>query len=68
MEDLIKVDRQLFLPLPRLNRFSMLRSADQVRAIEQDYNVSITTLDEHVEAIRKACQDMSTGPSLFRAR
>jgi len=57
MEDLIEVDRQLFLPLPRLNRFSMLRSADQVRAIERDYNVSITTLDEHVEAIRKACQD-----------
>jgi len=57
MEDLIEVDRQLFLPLPRLNRFSMLRSADQVRTIEQDYNVSITTLDEHVEAIRKACQD-----------
>lgn len=56
MEDLIEVDRSLFLPLPRLNRFSMLHSAGQVSAIEADYDVSITTLDEHVEAIRHACR------------
>jgi len=56
MEDLIEVDRELFLPLPRLNRFSMLRSASQVQAIERDYNVSIANLDDHVEAIRGACR------------
>ena len=57
MDDLIDVDRSLFLPHPRLNRFSMLRTADGVRAIERDYGVKIATLDEHVNAIRKACQD-----------
>ena len=57
MEDLIEVDRTLFLPLPRLNRFSMLHSADQVQAIEKDYDVSITNLSQHVEVIRQVCRD-----------
>ena len=57
MEDLIEVDRTLFLPLPRLNRFSMLHSADQVQAIEKDYDVSITNLAQHVEVIRQVCRD-----------
>ncbi len=57
MEDLIEVDRELFLPLPRLNRFSMLQSAAQVQAIERDYDVSITNLDAHVEVIRQVCRD-----------
>jgi predicted TIM-barrel fold metal-dependent hydrolase len=55
MEDLVEVDRELFLPLPRLNRFSMLQSVSQVQVIEGDYNVSITNLDEHVEVIRQVC-------------
>ena len=57
MEDLIEVDRTLFLPLPRLNRFSMLRSAAQVQVIEKDYDVSITDLSQHVEVIRQVCRD-----------
>ena len=57
MEDLIEVDRTLFLPLPRLNRFSMLHSADQVRTIEKDYDVAITNLSQHVEVIRQVCRD-----------
>ena len=57
MEDLIEVDRTLFLPLPRLNRFSMLRSAAQIQAIEKDYDVAITNLAQHVEVIRQVCRD-----------
>ena len=57
MEDLIEVDRTLFLPLPRLNRFSMLRTAEQIHAIERDYDVSIGDLRQHVEVIRQVCRD-----------
>jgi predicted TIM-barrel fold metal-dependent hydrolase len=57
MEDLIDVDRNLFLPLPRLNRFSMLRSADQVRAIEADYDASVGDLAAHVALITRVCED-----------
>lgn len=57
MEDLIEVDRTLFLPLPRLNRFSMLRTAEQIHAIERDYDVSIGDLRQHAEVIRQVCQD-----------
>ena len=57
MEDLIEVDRTLFLPLPRLNRFSMLRTAEQIHAIERDYDVSIGNLPQHVEVIRQVCRD-----------
>jgi len=60
MEDLVDVDRTLFLPLPRLNRFSMLRSADQVNAIERDYGVTISNLSQHVEVIHQVCQDWKT--------
>ena len=57
MEDLIEVDRALFLPLPRLNRFSMLRSSEQIQAIEGDYDAAIGDLRQHVEVIRRVCQD-----------
>ncbi len=57
MEDLVDVDRALFLPLPRLNRFSMLRTAAQVQAIEADYAASITCLADHVALIDRVCQD-----------
>jgi len=55
MDDLVDVDKELFIPLPRLNRFSMLQSREQIHEIEKDYNVSIQTLEEHVAAIRKTC-------------
>ena len=57
MEDLIEVDREFFLGLPRLNRFSMLHTAADVQAIERDYDVSIGSLDQHVEVIRQVCRD-----------
>jgi uncharacterized protein len=57
MEDLVDVDRELFLPLPRLNRFSMLRAAAQVQAIETDYAATITCLADHVALIDRVCQD-----------
>lgn len=57
MEDLIEVDRTLFRPLPRLNRFSMLRTAEQIHAIERDYEVSIGDLRQHVQVIRQVCRD-----------
>jgi glucuronate isomerase len=57
MEDLVDVDRELFLPLPRLNRFSMLRSAEQVRAIEADYDASISSLSGYVALIERVCHD-----------
>ncbi len=56
MEDLVEVDRQLFLPLPRLNRFSMLRAAAGVQAIEADYNTTISSLADHVALIGRVCQ------------
>ncbi len=56
MDDLADVDRTLFVPLPRLNKFSMLHSRGQIDAIEKDYNASIGSLEEHVEVIRKTCE------------
>ena len=41
MEDLVEVDRALFLPMPRLNRFTMLRKREDVAAIERDYGVRL---------------------------
>jgi predicted TIM-barrel fold metal-dependent hydrolase len=55
MDDLIEVDRFLFLPMPRLNRFSMVASLDELRALERDYGVRIGSLEAHVDAIRQAC-------------
>jgi glucuronate isomerase len=62
MDDLIDVDRTLFVPLPRLNRFSMIHSRGQIDAIEKDYNVNIGSLEEHVRVIRKVCEKWSTHP------
>ena len=55
MEDLVEVDRTLFLPMPRLNRWSMLRSREQVEAIERDYGVRLRSLDDLVGAIHETC-------------
>jgi glucuronate isomerase len=56
MDDLVDVDRKLFIPLPRLNRFSMINSRDQIHAIEKDYNVNIGSLENHINAIRIVCE------------
>ena len=57
MNDLVEVDREFFLGLPRLNRFSMLNSAADVEAIERDYEADIGSLDDHVSVIRQVCGD-----------
>lgn len=57
MDDLVPVDREFFLGLPRLNRFSMLNSVTDVEAIERDYDVTIRTLDDHVSTIQQVCRD-----------
>jgi uncharacterized protein len=57
MDDLVEVDRRLFLPMPRLNRFSMLHSPEQIRAIEADYGVHIGSLADHVRAIQETCAE-----------
>lgn len=56
MEDLVEVDRELFLPMPRLNRFSMVASRANVEAIERDYDASLTTLDDLVALIWRTCR------------
>jgi hypothetical protein len=55
MEDLLEVDRELFLPMPRLNRWSMLRSRESVEAIERDYRVALKSLDDLLGAIQQTC-------------
>jgi uncharacterized protein len=55
MDDLRAVDRGLFLPMPRLNRFTMADAPDKLRAIERDYGVSIGSLEDLVEAMHRAC-------------
>ena len=55
MEDLVAVDRALFLPMPRLNRFTMLRSREHVESIERDYGVALRTVDDLVGAMHAAC-------------
>jgi len=56
MDDLVDVDKTLFVPLPRLNRFSMIHSRGQIAALEKDYNVSIGSLEEHIQVLRKVCE------------
>jgi len=56
MEDLAEVDRALFIPLPRLNRFSMIHSRDQLQAIEKDYDAEVGSLAEYVDLIRTTCE------------
>ena len=62
MNDLVEVDRDFFLPMPRLNRFSMLNSAADIRAIEADYDASITDLDGLVDLIQRTCEVWSAAP------
>jgi len=55
MDDLIEVDRELFTPMPRLNRLSMVDTLDKLRGIEGDYGASIASLAEHVRVIEGTC-------------
>jgi len=56
MDDLVEVDRELFLPMPRLNRFSMVDTPEKLHAIERDYGASIGSLEDHVRVIRSTCE------------
>jgi predicted TIM-barrel fold metal-dependent hydrolase len=55
MEDLEQVDRSLFIPMPRLNRFSMVDSLAKLRALEHDYGLSLDSLQAYVDAIGQTC-------------
>ncbi len=55
MDDLVDVDRELFIPMPRLNRLSMVDSLDKLRGIERDHGASIGSLAEHVRVIQSTC-------------
>ncbi len=57
MEDLVEVDRELFIPMPRLNRFTMVESLDQLHAIERDYNASIASLEDYLELVHRVCAE-----------
>ena len=61
MEDLVEVDRTLFLPMPRLNRFTMLRERANVAAIERDYSVRLRSLDDLVAAMHAVALDWRGG-------
>ncbi len=56
MNDLVEVDREFFLPLPRLNRFSMLNSAADIHGIEKDYDATVSDLPGLVDLIARTCQ------------
>jgi len=55
MVDLIEVDRELFAPMPRLNRFSMIQRRSQLDEIEEIYGLRIRSLDDLVDGIRTVC-------------
>ena len=56
MDALIEVDREFFLPMPRLNRFSMLNQPSQLEALEKDHDCTITALKDLTELIRSVCR------------
>ena len=53
--DLLAVDRTLFVPLPRPNRFCTVRSRQQILDIERDYGVRIRCLSDLVALIDATC-------------
>jgi predicted TIM-barrel fold metal-dependent hydrolase len=55
MEELEQVDRSLFIPMPRLNRFSMVDSLTKLRALEQDYGLGLDSLQAYADAIGQTC-------------
>jgi len=57
MVDLYDVDRSLFVPMPRLNRFSMIERREQIEEIETLYGVKISSLADLVAAIEGVCAD-----------
>ncbi len=44
-EDIAEVDRTLFLPVPRLNRFTMVRRRADLEALESELAIPLRTLD-----------------------
>ena len=55
MNDLIEVDRVLFTPMPRLNRFSMIEAREQIEQIGEMYHVTIESLENLVSVIESVC-------------
>jgi len=55
MTELEVVDRSLFVPMPRLNRFSMVENRSQIEEIERLYQVEIRSLADLVRTIEEVC-------------
>ena len=54
-EEVAKIDRDLFLPVPRLNRFTMLRSRDDLSSLEADYSTDFRTVDDLIATMHARC-------------
>ena len=54
--DILEVDRTLFIPMPRLNRLSMIEKRSQIKEIENLYQVNIESLQDLVSAIESVCE------------
>lgn len=48
-------DRELFLPVPRLNRFTMLRSRDDLMDLEREYNEEFSSVDGLASKMADRC-------------
>jgi hypothetical protein len=54
-EEVVDVDRELFLPVPRLNRFTMLRNRRDLMALEADYSTSFRTVEDVIATMHARC-------------
>lgn len=50
-EDVAEVDRELFLPVPRLNRFTMVHRRSDLESLEADSGTRLRTLDQLAHAM-----------------
>jgi len=55
MDDLEEVDRELFAPMPRLNRFSMIRGRGELLALGQRHGVELGQLRDLESLIERTC-------------
>ena len=54
-EEVAEIDRSLFLPVPRLNRFTMIRSRDDLASLESDYSTDFRSVDDLINTMHVRC-------------
>lgn len=54
-EEVAEIDRSLFLPVPRLNRFTMIRSRDDLASLESDYSTDFRSVDDLIDTMHVRC-------------